>query len=303
MEVLSLSPEQGGVTSDPFCRPRPIQEDGDAYFRFDYWLCPSLVIIGKFVHSNPQVSCSTSATRSILLAGAAEQLEAARALIEVRFADAGAKLMSSLDLVERLIESLDHLGVATDMDSVSQAARNIQAKVGQALTALQIGDITSQRIEHILFGLGEVARSDHGLSRDAQDRLERRLLHLLADQMAETASDFEAEAGKVVQNLAGMAQDGEAAPSGLTGAALAAGTPKLNLREGLGDRLHMAAIVLAEVAGSPVLDVEDLDEVLHPTLATIAARYTMARERAVHAAHAPGGKFTAEAEDTDNGLF
>ncbi|MDP1616248.1 hypothetical protein [Phenylobacterium sp.] len=101
-----------------------------------------------------------------------------------------------------------HAKIAEVAASVTAVARDIQNKVAGALIALQIGDITRQRIEHVQFGLGVLRDLDAGgLSADARDRLERRLLHMLADQAADTAADFQAEAQKVAQNLAGLAND------------------------------------------------------------------------------------------------
>lgn len=372
-----------------------------------------------------------------------------------------------------------HARVAEVGASVADIARVIQMKVAQALTALQIGDITRQRIEHVQFGLDEVARASlqAGLAPGAQARLERRVLHLLADQMADTASDFEREAAKVTENLAGMAGDtsrimifqtltaangdggglrdleaslgqaenlvgdvraamanaqrigndtasavedlmckvgaihdvkrdiqymainsslrcrrlgeigkplnvialelaahadqleavadqtlgalntladaatgaetegagaaqdepdaerltaasgrlrqaadvverdlvgltsqGEAAVISLSQAAR-----QLNLKEGLGDALHTVAIALAEAAGPVVDEVDDIADVLAGALGAISARYTMARERTIHAGHAPAGDSEGEGEpgasavvateDEDDGLF
>lgn len=101
-----------------------------------------------------------------------------------------------------------HAKIAEVATSVTAVARDIQNKVGGALMALQIGDITRQRIEHVQFGLGVIRDLDAaGLSGEAHDRLARRLLHMLADQAADTAADFQAEAQKVAQNLAGLASD------------------------------------------------------------------------------------------------
>lgn len=101
-----------------------------------------------------------------------------------------------------------HAKIAEVAASVTAVARDIQNKVGGALMALQIGDITRQRIEHVQFGLGVIRDLDAaGLSAEAHDRLARRLLHMLADQAADTAADFQAEAQKVAQNLAGLASD------------------------------------------------------------------------------------------------
>jgi hypothetical protein len=102
-----------------------------------------------------------------------------------------------------------HARIAEVAASVARIARDIQMKVARALTALQIGDITRQRIEHVQLGLTVTERvlSEADLSPEAKARAQRRLTHLLAEQMADTATDFEAEAAKVTQSLAGMAQD------------------------------------------------------------------------------------------------
>lgn len=102
-----------------------------------------------------------------------------------------------------------HASIANVAGAVAQIARDIQMKVTKALTALQIGDITRQRIEHVQLGLRVTARVLHetDLPPEARARAQRRLIHLLAGQMADTASEFEAEAAKVTQSLAGMAQD------------------------------------------------------------------------------------------------
>jgi hypothetical protein len=102
-----------------------------------------------------------------------------------------------------------HSRIVAVATSVAAIARDIQLKVGKALMALQIGDITRQRIEHVQLGLEVTSRiqREADLPEEARDRAERRLLHLLADQMADIASDFETEAAKVMKGLAGMAQD------------------------------------------------------------------------------------------------
>ena len=102
-----------------------------------------------------------------------------------------------------------HARIAEVAASVARMARDIQMKVARALTALQIGDITRQRIEHVQLGLAVTERvlNEADLAPEAKNRAQRRLTHLLAEQLADTASDFEGEAAKVTQSLAGMAQD------------------------------------------------------------------------------------------------
>ncbi len=104
---------------------------------------------------------------------------------------------------------VQHTRIAQVAGSVAAIARDIQMKVGKALVALQIGDITRQRIEHVQLAIEvtEARVRDADLSAEARSRAERRLLHMVADQMADTASAFETEATKVTQSLSGMARD------------------------------------------------------------------------------------------------
>lgn len=104
---------------------------------------------------------------------------------------------------------IHHARIAQVAGSVAVIARDIQTKVGKALMALQIGDITRQRIEHVQLGIEVAARTvrESDLSPQARDRAERRVLHMVADQMADIASDFEVEAAKVTRSLSGMAED------------------------------------------------------------------------------------------------
>ena len=102
-----------------------------------------------------------------------------------------------------------HTQIADVARSIAAIARDIQTKVSKALMALQIGDITRQRIEHVQLGLRVASRlaAQSDLAEEARDRAERRLLHMLAAQMSDIAADFEAEAVKVTQSLTGMAAD------------------------------------------------------------------------------------------------
>lgn len=105
--------------------------------------------------------------------------------------------------------SAHHTRIAQVTASVAALARAIQIKVARALTAMQIGDITRQRIEHVQLGLAVTSRYLTNSSVDSADapRFRRKLVRLLADQMVDTASAFELEAAKVTESLSGMAQD------------------------------------------------------------------------------------------------
>lgn len=64
-----------------------------------------------------------------------DQLETARALIESRFSDAGGRLAGSLEMVGRLIESLDRLEVTLDAKSVSDTTQDLLS-TAEGLNAL-----------------------------------------------------------------------------------------------------------------------------------------------------------------------
>lgn len=100
-----------------------------------------------------------------------------------------------------------HRQVAGAANKVATLARRVQMKVASALSALQIGDITRQRIEHIQSGLAMVEAAPRQASDEAAQRLKRAVLHMLAAQMADTAEDFRREAGRMTKNLSSMAAD------------------------------------------------------------------------------------------------
>ncbi len=95
---------------------------------------------------------------------------------------------------------------------VSAIARGIQSKVASTLSALQVGDITRQRIEHVqsTFSLldeflgGEDGRK---LDADARRRLENVIHHLTAAQMNDMCKDFHRDSQSVVKTIASFGQD------------------------------------------------------------------------------------------------
>lgn len=98
-----------------------------------------------------------------------------------------------------------HRQVATVAQRVGALARSIQMKVAGVLAALQVGDSTRQRIEHVQSALMMLtAAPAEGAVRDGVAAVMHRLL---AAQLADTAEVFCAEIDKISQNLAGMAAD------------------------------------------------------------------------------------------------
>lgn len=95
-----------------------------------------------------------------------------------------------------------HRRVGETSAEVARIARAIQMKVAGALSALQIGDTTRQRIEHVQSGLGLMAEA-----RFASDRHRRGMLRMLADQMADLAGEFQVQAARMGEGLSGVALD------------------------------------------------------------------------------------------------
>lgn len=95
---------------------------------------------------------------------------------------------------------------------VSAIARAIQSKVASTLSALQVGDITRQRIEHVqsTFALlDEFLGAEDGrkLDADARRRLQNVVHHLTAAQMNDMCKDFHRGTQSVVRTIASFGQD------------------------------------------------------------------------------------------------
>lgn len=93
--------------------------------------------------------------------------------------------------------------------SVATLARDVQKKVGGGLAALQIGDITRQRIEHVQAGLRflDESREIAGLSDAPRARAQAFVHRLLGAQLTATAEDFHREVSRIGHNVIGMAAD------------------------------------------------------------------------------------------------
>jgi hypothetical protein len=97
-------------------------------------------------------------------------------------------------------------------EKVGKLARAIQTKVATTLSAMQIGDITRQRIEHCqsAFAIldayllsGEAA----SLDQDARERLTGLVRHLVHDQLNEIARDFDRDCTTVVKTIMSFNSD------------------------------------------------------------------------------------------------
>lgn len=93
---------------------------------------------------------------------------------------------------------------------IAEVAREIRSKVGAALGAIQIGDITRQRLEHVAAGIATlrtvIAERDMRASQEA-DALHAQAAALFAAQVGDTLEHFRREAHTLTRSLRGIAPD------------------------------------------------------------------------------------------------
>jgi hypothetical protein len=105
------------------------------------------------------------------------------------------------------IVSRHYTAVTTMAEQVSGIARDIQKRVVRILAALQFGDITRQRIEHILVCLIQ-AEADAAFAAPQIRRRYRATCHaLIAKQLAEIKANFDREIAEIEKNMHKMAAD------------------------------------------------------------------------------------------------
>ena len=100
-----------------------------------------------------------------------------------------------------------HQRVATAAREAGDVARNVHMKVGQVLAALQIGDSTRQRIEHIQGAIGLVAPSAAGLPSASAAAFEDVVEAVLAVQLRATMTDFSDAIAEINSSMRGLAED------------------------------------------------------------------------------------------------
>ena len=102
-----------------------------------------------------------------------------------------------------------HARIASVAVEVAALARGVQKKVGGGLAALQIGDITRQRIEHVQAGIRflDEAAEIAALPPEPRARAHAFVHRLLGAQVIATAEDFHREVGRINQSVIGMAAD------------------------------------------------------------------------------------------------
>jgi len=115
------------------------------------------------------------------------------------------ELMASAGVIQE-----HHNRIAAATASSAALARDIRKKVGRILAALQIGDITRQRIEHVQAGLVMIDQLDAGLSADERARACALIERLMAEQLGDSMRDFDREVSEIVASMSGLASDARA---------------------------------------------------------------------------------------------
>ncbi len=112
------------------------------------------------------------------------------------------QLMASAQLIGE-----HHQRIAAAAGAAAELARDIRKRVGRILAALQIGDITRQRIEHVQSGLALITESLGALSGDQYARASALVQMLLAAQLGDAMQDFDREVGQIMASMGGLASD------------------------------------------------------------------------------------------------
>lgn len=125
------------------------------------------------------------------------------------------------DIVPKIVYELEHnagkvaehhKNLAAIANEVKALARGIQGKIATVLSALQVGDITRQRIEHIrasfvYFEEFRASAEAASLDDDAIARVDGAISRLAAAQMAETVADFQRDCRKVLETMSRFVDD------------------------------------------------------------------------------------------------
>ncbi len=105
----------------------------------------------------------------------------------------------------------DHHGrIAAAAAAAAEVARAIRKKVGRILSALQIGDITRQRIEHVQAGLALIDEIGGDLSAGQYAEASALVQLLQAIQLGEALQDFDREVSQIVTSMSGLGTDAQA---------------------------------------------------------------------------------------------
>ncbi|MBB6484580.1 hypothetical protein [Rhizobium lusitanum] len=116
------------------------------------------------------------------------------------------RLVSNADEIQVQRRNLSELA-----DTVSVLARKIQNKVAHTLSAMQIGDITRQRVEHCQAAHSilesYLAGEAMGLAAADRQRLSGLVMTLIFELLDETTGGFNRETAKIVDNIRSFSGD------------------------------------------------------------------------------------------------
>ncbi|MGV3551042.1 chemotaxis protein [Rhizobium sp.] len=120
-----------------------------------------------------------------------------------------------------LVENMDRSSIAlaeqqkrmaATARQLKQITASIQAKIASVLSALQIGDVTRQRIEHIMSMIEmlhdlKLTEEGQALGADALADLDRAIAGLAHAQLAESVDDLQQKCGNIASTIASFTVD------------------------------------------------------------------------------------------------
>lgn len=113
--------------------------------------------------------------------------------------------------LDETLEALDHQRQSAVESSAEtgRVSRQIGGRIGSAVMALQVGDSTRQRLEHVEAGLDCLADlvGDKSVDEGARDQALTALSLLEQEQLRATAGDFAEEVGEAEKALQALASD------------------------------------------------------------------------------------------------
>ncbi|NLS16355.1 hypothetical protein HGP16_07255 [Rhizobium sp. P40RR-XXII] len=149
------------------------------------------------------------------------QIRSLEAQIETAAASEDGSLAQDLNgipsIAQRLVSNAEEIQVQRRnlselADTVAGLARKIQSKVAHTLSAMQIGDITRQRVEHcqaahMMTEAYLASEAPAGLSASDRQRLSQLTMTLIFELLGETTKGFDRETTKIVDSIRSFSGD------------------------------------------------------------------------------------------------